>query len=140
MTTPTTLLAAVMPLFTDQTERVATEALRHILQHSDPARAALSTMLHTAGVATDPLTRFQTEVSGDDGERVDLVCSDAAGTERILIEAKFWASLTDNQPNTTWPACRKIAPRRCCSSPRPKDSKPSGRNSAAAPSISSSTP
>lgn len=100
MTTPTTLLAAVMPLFTDQTERVATEALRHILQQSDPARAALSSMLSAAGVTTDALTRFQTEVGGDDGERVDLVCYDAAGTERVLIEAKFWAGLTDNQPNT----------------------------------------
>ena len=100
MTTPTTLLAAVMPLFTDQIERAATEALRHILQHSDPARAALSSMLLAASVATDALTRFQTEVGGDDGERVDLVCGDAAGTERVLIEAKFWASLTDHQPNT----------------------------------------
>lgn len=100
MTTPTTLLAAVMPLFTDQIERAATEALRHILQHSPPARDALSSMLSAAGVATDPLTRFQTEVGGDDGERVDLVCSDDTGAERVLIEAKFWAALTDNQPNT----------------------------------------
>ena len=100
MTTPTTLLAAVMPLFTDQIERAATEALRHILQHSPPARDALSSMLLSAGVATDALTRFQTEVGGDDGERVDLVCSDDTGAERVLIEAKFWAALTDNQPNT----------------------------------------
>ena len=100
MTTPTTLLAAVMPLFTDQIERAATEALRHILQQSEPARDALSSMLLAAGVATDPLTRFQTEVGGDDGERVDLVCSDDTGAERVLIEAKFWAALTDNQPNT----------------------------------------
>lgn len=100
MTTPTTLLAAVMPLFTDQIERAATEALRHILHHSAPARDALASILLSAGVATGSLTQFQTEVGGDDGERVDLVCSDDAGAERILIEAKFWAGLTDNQPNT----------------------------------------
>lgn len=99
MTTQTTLLAAVMPLFTDQIERAATEALRHILQQSAPARDALSGMLLSAGVTTDPLTRFQTEVGGDDGERVDLVCADDTGEERVLIEAKFWAGLTDNQPN-----------------------------------------
>ncbi len=57
-------------------------------------------MLRTAGVETSFLTRFQTEATGDEGERVDLVCYDEHGTERVLIEAKFWAGLTDNQPNT----------------------------------------
>ena len=37
---------------------------------------------------------------GTKGERLDLVAYDAGGSERVLIEAKFWAGLTDNQPNT----------------------------------------
>ena len=100
MTTNTSLFAQILPMFTSQTERVATEALRHILEQSESARNALEQMLRGAGVETDSLTRFQTEAIGEERERVDLVCYDGDGTERVLIEAKFWAGLTDNQPNT----------------------------------------
>ncbi len=100
MSTNTSLFAQILPMFTGQTERAATEALRHILVQSQAARDALEQMLRTAGVEIGSLRRFQTEAIGDEGERVDLVCSDENGTERVLIEAKFWAGLTDNQPNT----------------------------------------
>ena len=99
MTTQNTLLAQIVPMF-GQTEVAATAALRHILEQSESARSALERMLLDAGVETGPLTRFQTEAIGEEGERVDLVCYDEHGTERVLIEAKFWAGLTDNQPNT----------------------------------------
>lgn len=99
MTSDTTLFAQIVPMF-GQTEVAATAALRHILEQSESTRNALERMLLTAGVETGSLTQFQTEAIGDEGERVDLVCSDANGTERVLIEAKFWAGLTDNQPNT----------------------------------------
>lgn len=94
-----TLLAHIVPMY-GKTELVATEALRYILEQSEAARASLESMLRTAGVEVDSLTRFRTEASGEEGERVDLVCYDEHGTERVLIEAKFWAGLTDNQPNT----------------------------------------
>ena len=99
MTTHDTLLGHIVPMY-GKTELVATEALRYILQQSDAARKALESMMINSGVEVGSLTRFQTEAIGDEGERVDLVCYDAAGTERVLIEAKFWAGLTDNQPNT----------------------------------------
>jgi len=95
-----TLFAQILPIFTNQTERVATEALRHILQQSEAARNSLERMLVDAGVEAGSLATFTTEEPGDGGERVDLVCFDASGTKRVLIEAKFWAGLTDNQPNT----------------------------------------
>lgn len=100
MTINTTLFAQILPMFTGQTERAATEALRHILARSEPARGALEDMLLSAGAEVGSFTRFRTEVTGDDGERVDLVCYDGDGTERVLVETKFWAALTDNQPNT----------------------------------------
>ena len=95
-----TLFAQILPMFTGQTERVATEALRHILAQSESARAALEQMLRAEGVEIGSLTQFATEAIGEEGERVDLVCYDDSSTERVLIEAKFWAGLTDNQPNT----------------------------------------
>lgn len=99
MTTPTSLLAHIVPMY-GKTELIATEALRYILQQSGEARNALERVLLDAGVEVDPLTRFTTEEPGDGGERVDLVCFDANGAKRVLIEAKFWAALTDHQPNT----------------------------------------
>ena len=96
----TTLFSQILPIFTGQTERAATEALRHILQQSAAAQESMQGMLLNAGADVGSLTRFKTEVAGDEGERVDLVCSDGDGVERVLIEAKFWAGLTDNQPNT----------------------------------------
>ena len=57
-------------------------------------------MLSSAGVEVGSLTLFKTEAAGEAGERVDLACYDQHGQERVLIEAKFWAGLTDNQPNT----------------------------------------
>lgn len=99
MTTQNSLFAHIVPMY-GQTEVIATEALRYILQQSEPSRNALENMVRTAGAKIGSLTRFETEVGGEEGERVDLVCSDRNGTERILLEAKFWAGLTDNQPNT----------------------------------------
>ena len=94
-----TLLSHVVPLY-GQTEVIATEGLRYILQQSEAARKSLESMLSSAGVKVGSLTLFKTEASGEEGERVDLACYDQDGCERVLIEAKFWAGLTDNQPNT----------------------------------------
>ena len=52
----TSLFAQILPMFTGQTERAATEALRHILQQSEAARGALEQMLRTAGVETSSLS------------------------------------------------------------------------------------
>ncbi|MDE0393255.1 MAG: hypothetical protein OYK82_00605 [Gammaproteobacteria bacterium] len=38
-----------------------------------------------------------TQANGEDGARRDLVGFDERGAERWLIEARFWAGLTENQ-------------------------------------------
>ena len=43
---------------------------------------------------------METEVIGEKNDRVDLVGFDEHGDESALIEVKFWAGLTDNQPVT----------------------------------------
>lgn len=45
------------------------------------------------------LSRIATQVVGDEGARPDLVGWDEDGDEGLLVEAEFWAGLTDNQPN-----------------------------------------
>ena len=93
-----TLLAKLAPLFGAQTENLAVEALGHVLSGSLPARRALSDLLRASGAELGEIARVRTQATGDGGERPDLVGLDQADGERLLIEAKFWAGLTDNQP------------------------------------------
>jgi len=94
-----TLFAHVVPKVTDQIERVATEALAYILSGSKSARRGLEKLVADGGVACGEITYVKTEVRREDS-RVDLVGFDAKGLERLLVEVKFWAELTDKQPNT----------------------------------------
>ena len=94
------LLAHLAYKFSGQTETTATEALGYILSRSEAARNALRDMLNIGGADVGPIARVATEVIGKKMERIDLSAYNAADEERILIEAKFWAGLTSNQPNT----------------------------------------
>ena len=100
MTSRTTLLAHLAYKFSPQPETVATEALGHILRSSDESRNSLREFLLASGVDTGRINNVSTEVSGESLERPDLSCMDEDGRERILIELKFWAGMTDNQPGT----------------------------------------
>ena len=81
-------------------ENVATEALCFILGRSAAVREALLAVASDAGVELPADLHFQTQVTGEEGERPDLVGTDADGDRRFIIEAKFWAGLTENQPET----------------------------------------
>lgn len=94
-----TLLANLIPQITDRVEDAAVAALGYILGESKASLAALNGLVRTDGVNMPEIVRVQTQVGGDDGTRPDLSGIDKDGKERLLAEAKFWASLTDNQPN-----------------------------------------
>ena len=96
--TDDTLLAYLAPRFTNRTEDIAVEALGYILSKSEATRCALAETLCKGGVDIDRIARVDTQVTGDNQERPDLAAFDEAGSECVLIEAKFWAKLTDNQP------------------------------------------
>ncbi len=93
------LLAHLAYEFSSQTELVATKSLAYILSRSEAARNALRDTLKTGGADVGPIARVQTEVIGKKMERIDLSAYNDADEERILIEAKFWAGLTGNQPS-----------------------------------------
>ena len=99
MSTGTTLFAHIAPRLTDRIEDVAVEALGHILSQSPAARSALENTLREGGTVVDSITTVQTQPRGRERERPDLAGLDDNGAERVLIEAKFWAGLTQNQPN-----------------------------------------
>lgn len=96
---PTLLEAlALRPPLRGRTEDVAVEALGHVLSTSEAARAALSDVVNAGGAAVGPIVRVRTQVTGKKGARPDLAGFDESGLERVLIEAKFAAGLTDRQP------------------------------------------
>ena len=94
-----TLLANLTGMFVSQTENVAVEALGHILSGSEAARDALSDVLQAGGAGVGKIAQVRTQEIGEDGARPDLACVDQDGNVRVLIEAKFWAGLTENQPD-----------------------------------------
>ena len=100
MTTQNMMLAHVLPMFTNQMERAATETLSYILNQSAPARCQLEGLLRQAGVSVEPILHCKTEVGQEPKGQVDLVAYDSAGRGRLSVEVKFWADLTDHQPNS----------------------------------------
>lgn len=98
--TNNTVLAHVLPTFTNQMERAATEALSCILNQSAPAKYQLEGLLRQAGVIVGPILNCETEVGHEAKGRADLVAYDSKGREIVLVEVKFWAKLTDHQPNS----------------------------------------
>ena len=58
-------------------------------------------MIQTAdalGLHLPPQLTFKTQASGEDSSIPDLAALDPEGREVLLIENKFWAGLTRNQP------------------------------------------
>ena len=94
------LLAYLYPRIRGSQEDVATLSLSYLLAQSDILRSAftkaLSSHLH---LSPDASIHFNTQVIGQQRERPDIVGVDDSGMERIICEAKFFAALTENQPN-----------------------------------------
>lgn len=99
----TSLLAHLAPKFTKEIERFATEALGYILSRSAGARRALQGMLKDRGVDVGTIARVRTECEirvKEKNARADIVGFDTADGKRTIVECKFWAGLTEQQPNT----------------------------------------
>ncbi len=93
-----TLLAHLAWKLSSRHEDIAVEALGFILK-SDSTLRAIEGVLEDGGADVGKIARIQTQVSGDGETRPDLVGFDQHDVECVLIEAKFWAGLTANQPN-----------------------------------------
>ena len=94
-----TMFAHIVSRLTNRTEDVAVEALGFILSRSDAARRALRDLLKLEGLDVGELTNAGTQVGDESLARPDLAVHDHERKERVLVEAKFWAGLTENQPN-----------------------------------------
>ena len=94
-----TLLAYLVSSFPGNTENIATEALKHILSNSNSAIEALNDVVRSGVYDLKPIIGVRTQVVSTDGTRPDLVGFDEGNMERVMIEVKFRADLTERQPN-----------------------------------------
>lgn len=86
--------------FSSSPENLATESLLYILNQSLTAKQALIRYISKTGVNLDKDLLFQTQAKGSDQAIPDLVGINSQQQQVLIIEAKFWAGLTDNQPVT----------------------------------------
>ena len=93
----TTLMAYLVPRLTRQVENAATDALSYILNRSTRSLQALNDLLREGGFDVESIARVETQVTYEDGSRPDMVGYDKDNVKRLLVEAKFWASLLEGQ-------------------------------------------
>ena len=92
-----TLMAYLVPRLTRQVENAATDALAYILNGSSGSMRALNELLQEGGFGIEPVSRVETQVTYEDGSRPDMAGYDQSNAKRLLVEAKFWASLLKDQ-------------------------------------------
>ena len=81
-------------------EYLATESLGFILVRSEPCRSTVRDLAARCGAAVDEGLVYRTQVSGDDKAFPDVEGGPAGGDPQVILEGKFSAGLTDNQPRT----------------------------------------
>jgi hypothetical protein len=92
------LFGHLVSRFSTHPENLATEAMAFILNRSATMREELRRLLGRTGIELAPLARFRSQAGDEQGNIPDLIGLDTMGAERLFIENKFWAGLTENQP------------------------------------------
>ena len=110
MNTSDTLFGHLALRFSSHPENLATEALLYLLNNSRDANGLFAGYLSGSGQDFPTVTRFNSQVSSDDNTIPDLVAIDEAGDNIFIVENKFWAELTPNQPVGYLPLLSKETP------------------------------
>ena len=92
-----TLMAYLVPRLNPQVENAATEALAYILNSSMECMQALNDLLQEGGFTIEPVVRVSTQVTFPDGSIPDMAGYDKSNRLRLVVEAKFWHSLSEDQ-------------------------------------------
>ena len=89
------LLSHIASSFISEYENVANSSVAYLLNKYPKAQVALQNILDVDNVPTHYITELSTESHG----RPDVTGLDVDGNKSVIIEGKFWANLTPNQPN-----------------------------------------
>jgi len=92
------LFGHLVSRFSTHPENLATEALAFIVNRSAAMREGLRRLVGRSGIELPQLARFRSQAGDEQGNIPDLIGLDTTGAERLFIENKFWAGLTENQP------------------------------------------
>ena len=79
-------------------EDIASEGLKYILRNSDLSKSIINSQIKSKTNVQLPELNYVSQTSKKDLGRTDISGIDINGNEIIIFEAKFWASLTENQP------------------------------------------
>jgi hypothetical protein len=88
------LLSHITSSFITQYENVANSGVSYLLNKYVSARNVLQNILEIELLPSNYITELSTNSNG----RPDITGIDAKGNKLVIIEGKFWANLTDNQP------------------------------------------
>jgi len=92
------LLGQFFPLIKGSQEDIASKGLAYVLQTSKTAKDSLNKYLYNNTNIVFENINYVTQSIGENLERPDISGIDNNGNEVIIVEAKFWATLTNNQP------------------------------------------
>ena len=81
-------------------EVLATAGLGYILEQSAECRQSLQALVDACGASVSADLDYRTQATGDDAAIPDLVGTRPGAGPELIIEGKFWAGLTANQPCT----------------------------------------
>ncbi len=90
------ILSHIASSFISEYENVANSSIAYLLNMYPAARRALKTLLDIEELPT----RYITELATDKNGRPDVTGLDENGNKLVIIEGKFWANLTPNQPGS----------------------------------------
>jgi hypothetical protein len=79
-------------------ENIASEGLVYVLNRSKAAREALNNIIRNDCGLDFPDLNYEAQSTGKNLERPDILCKDERGNNVLILEAKFWSALTENQP------------------------------------------
>lgn len=95
-----TVFGHLVHQFAIHPENLPTEALSYILRTSPAASRAFTNFIRQIVSDCPDGLRFETQQVGLEQSIPDMKCFDDEGNKRVIVENKFWAGLTDNQPVT----------------------------------------
>jgi hypothetical protein len=95
-----TVFGHLVQQFAVHPENLATEALSFILRTYPDASSAFTQFVRQIVPNCPENLRFETQQVGLEQSIPDMKCLDDDGNIRVVVENKFWAGLTENQPVT----------------------------------------
>jgi hypothetical protein len=90
------LLTHIASNFISEYENVANSSIAYLLNEYPSARKVLKNILGFS--ESEVPNHYQTELATKNNGRPDITGLNIKGEKSIIIEGKFWAHLTDNQP------------------------------------------